>query len=172
MPHALQALALSTADLVAGAAWYANQQPAPDPLAERRVAAERQRALARYARDRDVAALEREMARLDAEQTGIRSDVGTASPPDWSEVVKLVRDLPALWSDPDANPEDRRALAEASFESVDALGARRLAFTMNPPAAGVQAVVMVGARGFEPPTPWPPAKCAARLRHAPTERPV
>ncbi len=31
-------------------------------------------------------------------------------------------------------------------------------------------VVLVGARGFEPPTPWPPAKCAARLRHAPTER--
>ena len=28
---------------------------------------------------------------------------------------------------------------------------------------------MVGARGFEPPTPWPPAKCAARLRHAPTD---
>ena len=28
---------------------------------------------------------------------------------------------------------------------------------------------VVGARGFEPPTP-PPAKCAARLRHAPTER--
>ena len=33
-----------------------------------------------------------------------------------------------------------------------------------------RACVMVGARGFEPPTPWPPAKCAARLRHAPTER--
>ena len=30
-------------------------------------------------------------------------------------------------------------------------------------------VVLVGARGFEPPTPWPPAKCAARLRHAPTD---
>jgi hypothetical protein len=27
---------------------------------------------------------------------------------------------------------------------------------------------MVGARGFEPPTPSPPAKCATRLRHAPT----
>ena len=62
-------------------------------------------------------------------------------------MVELIRDLPALWSDPDARPEDRRALAEASFESVHVLGARRLAFAMAPPASGVQAVVMVGARG-------------------------
>lgn len=26
---------------------------------------------------------------------------------------------------------------------------------------------MVGARGFEPPATWPPAKCATRLRYAP-----
>jgi hypothetical protein len=26
---------------------------------------------------------------------------------------------------------------------------------------------MVGARGFEPPTTWPPARCATGLRHAP-----
>lgn len=43
--------------------------------------------------------------------------------PDWSAVLELIRDLPALWSDPDARPEDRRALTEASFESADALGA-------------------------------------------------
>ena len=28
----------------------------------------------------------------------------------------------------------------------------------------------VGATGFEPVTPWPPAKCATRLRHAPLTR--
>ncbi len=27
---------------------------------------------------------------------------------------------------------------------------------------------LVGAAGFEPATPWPPAKCATRLRHAPS----
>src|SRR5665213_2021701 len=27
---------------------------------------------------------------------------------------------------------------------------------------------LVGARGFEPPTPCTPCKCATRLRHAPT----
>lgn len=30
---------------------------------------------------------------------------------------------------------------------------------------------MVGARGFEPPTPWTPSKCATRLRYAPTRLP-
>ena len=30
--------------------------------------------------------------------------------------------------------------------------------------------LLVGARGFEPPTPWTPFKCATRLRYAPTEK--
>ena len=29
---------------------------------------------------------------------------------------------------------------------------------------------MVGARGFEPPTTWPPAKYATRLRYAPKRK--
>lgn len=29
---------------------------------------------------------------------------------------------------------------------------------------------MVGTRGFEPPTPSPPAKCATKLRYVPTLR--
>jgi hypothetical protein len=28
--------------------------------------------------------------------------------------------------------------------------------------------VMVGAKGFEPPTPWSQTRCATRLRYAPT----
>ena len=28
---------------------------------------------------------------------------------------------------------------------------------------------VVGARGFEPPTPWSRTRCATRLRYAPTE---
>jgi hypothetical protein len=28
---------------------------------------------------------------------------------------------------------------------------------------------MVGARGFEPPTPWSRTRCSTRLSHAPTE---
>ena len=30
-------------------------------------------------------------------------------------------------------------------------------------------IFLVGARGFEPPTPWTPFKCATRLRYAPTQ---
>jgi hypothetical protein len=30
-------------------------------------------------------------------------------------------------------------------------------------------VLMVGVIGFEPTTPSPPAKCATKLRHTPTE---
>ena len=30
--------------------------------------------------------------------------------------------------------------------------------------------VMVGARGFEPPTPWSRTRCSTRLSHAPTRR--
>jgi hypothetical protein len=157
VPYALDALARSTSELVAGAAWYGEQRPQPDELAVRRIGTERDRALARYARDRDVAALERTMQRLDEEE---RSHMNiTSDQPQWSEILGLVRDLPALWRDPDARPQDRRGLAEAAFESIDALGARRLAFNMGPPARGVQVQVVVGARGIEPTVTcyWPPS---------------
>ncbi len=35
-------------------------------------------------------------------------------------------------------------------------------------AALTMEIFLVGARGFEPPTPWTPSKCATRLRYAPT----
>src|SRR5690349_5250125 len=33
-----------------------------------------------------------------------------------------------------------------------------------------ESLIMVGARGFEPPAPCTPCRCATRLRHAPTTR--
>jgi DNA invertase Pin-like site-specific DNA recombinase len=162
VPHALQAMALSASQLVAGAAWYVDQRPEPDVLGLRRVATERDRALARYARDRDVATLERAMAQLDAEERALQEHEDSSSLPEWPELVAKLRDLASLWSHPGVSAESRKALAEAAFESVDAIGARRLAFTMSPPAGGVQAVVMVGARGFDPTVTihWPPALVA------------
>ena len=152
VPHALKAIELSAPDLVAGAAWYAKRTPVRDDVALRRVAAERDRALSQYRREREVAALERRMAKLDDEEQRLRTDVDTPSMPAWGEVLEVIRDLPALWANPDARAEDRKALAEAAFESIDALGARQVAFKTTASAGGVQAVVMVGARGFEPPT--------------------
>ena len=63
----------------------------------------------------------------------------------------------------------------ASQHTLDALEIPRIATELagnDEPQLVWQDAVLVGARGFEPPTPWPPAKCAARLRHAPTEAPV
>lgn len=159
---ALAAIALSARDLVDGAAWYATQTPPVDELALRRLAADRDRALARYARDRDVVALERSMQRLDEQEHALRNNPRNNPRPDWHEVLELVRDMPAMWADPDAQPPHRRALAVAAFESIDALGARQLTITTTPAAGGVQAVVMVGATGFDPEVtitraPWLPA---------------
>ena len=149
--YALSTVALSARDLVDAAAWYSQPEPAVDELALRRVAADRERALARYARDRDVVTLERTMAQLDAREAAVKSASRySADIPAWPEVLELLRDLPAMWADPDARAEDRRALAEAAFVSIDALGARELTVTTTPDAGGVQAVVRVGARGVEP----------------------
>lgn len=162
VPRVLSAASLSAADLARGAAWYATRQPVPDPVALRRLAAERERALARYARDRRIDALEQRMAELDADEAALQIPQDL-QPPDWAEVLALVQALPALWSDPDARPEDRRALAEAAFTSIDALGARRVAFTMTPEAGGAQVQVVVGARGVEPTVTvtWPPSRLSA-----------
>src|SRR5678815_4646435 len=39
-------------------------------------------------------------------------------------------------------------------------------------AAAASRKGMVGARGFEPPTPWSRTRCSTRLSHAPTEDPA
>ena len=89
-------------------------------------------------------------------------------------------DFGSLWRDPDVPGELKEEAAREIFEQLDVLGDRLVAVHPRAEHAwllGMEAkkredLVLVGARGFEPPTPWPPAKCAARLRHAPTERPV
>ncbi len=41
---------------------------------------------------------------------------------------------------------------------------------LNPNKTYNYFIYLVGARGFEPPTTWPPAKYATRLRYAPKIR--
>jgi hypothetical protein len=123
-----------------------------DEVGLRRVQRDREHALTRYATDRDTAALEAAMARLDEEEAALQSITDEA--PDWKEVLPILRDLPTMWRE--ADPPDRRSIAERVFESIDAYGARRLEVQFR---CGVQAVVMVGARGLEPTvtsirTPW------------------
>ena len=150
MIRALDATALSAWDLTQAATVMADE-PRVDEVAQRRIERERSAALVRYARDRDTATLEREMARLDAALADVQR------PPQqlpWSEVLAVLRDLPGMWRELDA--AGRRQLAEVHIASVRALGARKMIVDF---VDGVQTVVMVGAKGTEPTitvsrTPW------------------
>ena len=123
----------------------------PDQLALARVTAERFRALTRYSRDRDVAALEATMARLDAEERAAQALENRSSSAPWAEVLPWLRDLAGLWRESDAH--HRRRIAEQLFVHVDALGCRELIVTPTAAAmglAGAQTVTVVGARGLNP----------------------
>ena len=176
IPLVLERVQLAADDVAATVALYqeASGGADPDPGAQERIERERDRALARYKRTRDPAELEATMRRLDAEEQAARQSVARA-PLSAAEVVAYLRDLPRLWAD--GQPAQRRALAEALFARVRALGIRRIEITPTEAAAehgladafGADEVVMVGARGFEPPTSSSRTMRATKLRHAPTE---
>lgn len=95
----------------------------PDQLALARIERERDSAVARYRRDRDSAALDRAMARLDAEERE------ACRPRDVKEVpadvaVHYLRELSTTWRKADGGP-GRRMLAGALFSRIEVLGARQ-----------------------------------------------
>jgi hypothetical protein len=102
----------------------------PDRLALARIGRERDAALARYRRDRDLRCLERTMAVLDEQEAEAKAG-GPVTALEASEVVAYLRDLPRLWDDA---PGSRRALAEALFERVEVLGLRRMRIEPTPSA--------------------------------------
>ena len=127
----------------------------PDPATLARIERDRDSAMARYRRDRDEVALGETMRRLDREETEAKAT--NADVPTAAEAVEYLRDLPRLWDD--AEGSGRKQLAEALFERIDVLGARKL--NVHPSAAakaqgwaeawnGARLVVMVGARGVAP----------------------
>ena len=117
----------------------------PDRLAITRIGRERD-ALARYRRDRDLRALERTMASLDAQEAEANAG-GPVTALEASEVVAYLRDLPRLWDDA---PSSRRALAEALFERVEVLGLRRMRIEPTPSAvaAGLVAAFSSALAGY------------------------
>jgi DNA invertase Pin-like site-specific DNA recombinase len=154
VPLVLARVRLGADDVAQAVALY-QSAPGADSAAgaaHERIERERDRALARYKRRRDAAELEATMRRLDAEE---RAASQSADRPTLSaaEVVAYLRDLPRLWED--GKPEQRRALAEALFARVRALGIARIEITPTEGATerglaeafGVDEVVMVGARG-------------------------
>jgi hypothetical protein len=111
----------------------ATRAPEPDRLALARIGRERDAALARYRRDRDLQALEAAMAALDEQEAEARDRQPAPEPSD-AEVVAYLRDLPRLW---DEAPDSRRGLTESLFERVEVLGLRRMHLEPTPAAVAV-----------------------------------
>jgi DNA invertase Pin-like site-specific DNA recombinase len=94
-----------------------------------RIRREREIAAARYVRDRDLAALEQAMARLDAEESEAKASEQVVEP---SVALAWLRDLPALWAT--ADDSGRRLLTEALFEKVEVLGVQSVTIHPTPEA--------------------------------------
>lgn len=94
----------------------------PDEADLARVARERERATARYLRDRDTAGLEATMRLLDAEEArarDVRSDDGVPA----DVAVRYLRELPLTWAKAEGGV-GRQRLADALFDRIDVLGLR------------------------------------------------
>ena len=168
----------ANAGLVAAVvAGLAADEAGPDPVALARIEHDRDGALARYRRDRDEVALGATMRRLDHDERAAQAT--NAEVPTAAEAAAYLGDLARLWEE--AEGTGRKQLAEALFERIDVLGTRTV--QLHPSASataqgwaaawnGARLVVMVGARGFEPPTSSSRTMRATKLRHAPTEVPV
>lgn len=75
--------------------------------------------MARFVVDRDVAALQATMARLDAQEQEAAAERPLPAPTA-AQARRYLADLPRLWRT--AGPEGRRAIAAAAFERIDAIG--------------------------------------------------
>jgi hypothetical protein len=92
----------------------------PAPTDRDRIQRERERAMARYLRDRDPDALERTMRRLDAEEAApSEAPVDEVVPADVA--VRYLKELPETWRRA-AGGSGRAKLASALFERIDVLG--------------------------------------------------
>lgn len=118
-------MALRADRIAAIVAAFRADDSAPDAVTLARIERERAAAMERYRRDRDVAALERTMARLDADEAGARVEPSTLAP---AEVVDYLRDLPALWHDA---PDSRNRLAASLFDRVAVLGHAEVTFDLS-----------------------------------------
>ena len=193
LPLTAQLEQINTSDGTVAAILRALEAPPlpADDLAAKRIERERD---ALYRKYRSGALSGAEYVAADEGLQQAAGAVETALEPTLTpdEVIAYLRDLPSVFAD--ADDRERSDYLHAVYQRVEVLGPMFTRVTLTPHAeahglalALPEAVsirqnvrsnversntAMVGARGFEPPTPWPPAKCAARLRHAPTERPV
>jgi DNA invertase Pin-like site-specific DNA recombinase len=110
---------------------YHDRPSRVDEVTLARIGREREEAGRQLAKTRDVAAWQREMAQLDAEEQAAREPV-EAGRLSSGEVVAYLRSLPSLWAD--AGPDGRQALATAIFARTDVMGFERLEYDLTPDA--------------------------------------
>jgi hypothetical protein len=156
VPLVLERVSLGAADIASTVSLYHSMRgPGPDQLAIARIEHERERAASRFLRERDMAALEAEMARLDDEERVAKVSV-PAEPIPPAEIRRYLEHLPEWWAA--VGPEDRKALAETLFAKIRVLGTRSAKIEPTfeaaarglPEAFGLDEVEMVGARGVKP----------------------
>jgi len=157
VPLVLERVSLGAADIAATVSLYHSMRgPGPDQLALARIAHERERAAAMFLRERNMAALEEAMARLDEEERAAKVSV-PAEPLSPAEIRRYLEQLPEWWAA--VEPDDRKALAETLFARIRVLGLRKAIIEPTfearsrglPEAFGLDEVEMVGARGVAPP---------------------
>ncbi len=98
----------------------ARTEPNQDTAALDRITRARERAMARYLRDRDSAALERTMATLDRDQAAAESRPASEGVPA-DVAVRYVRELPETWRKAEGG-KGRQLLASTLFDRIDVLG--------------------------------------------------
>lgn len=103
----------------------------PDGFTLARIERDREVAALRYAKDRDLQALNVALERLDAEEAEARERPVAATA---AEIAEYLADLPRLWRETD--DEGRRLLAQALFDRIDVLGMKRA--TVHPSPAAEQ----------------------------------
>ena len=103
-------------------------RPKASPDTER-IAGERERAMARYLRDRDSVALDMAMRRLDVQEQVIAERETPDAVP--AEVAsQYLRELAATWREAQGGP-GRALLAQALFERIDVLGFAEATVTLT-----------------------------------------
>lgn len=93
-----------------------------------RIDRERDEALTRFRKSRDLAALQTAMTRLDAQESTAREPtyVRQLEP---AKVLAYLRSLPTMWAD--AGAEGRQALATSIFARMDVRGFERMEYALT-----------------------------------------